>query len=179
MPELAGRVLVLHLDVGEGRLAARAPVDDVEIAVDQTLAVVADEGLPHRSHVTLVQGETFAVPVAGTAEPFQLADDGAPVLLLPLPNAFLESLSPQFLPRGPLRGEHALDHVLRSYAGVVVSRQPERRVTLHATAADDEILQRVVQRMAHVQRAGDVGGRYDDGERAAFRVHRRVKTALF
>ncbi len=44
--------------------------------------------------------------------------------------------------------------------------------------ADRDVLQGAVQRVAHVQLAGDVGGRHDDGEGAFVRVAVALKAAV-
>ena len=43
VPEVTVRLLVLHLEVGERRLAARAPVDDPLAAVDQAFVIEVRE----------------------------------------------------------------------------------------------------------------------------------------
>ena len=64
----------------------------------------------------------------------------------------------------PLR-QLALDDHLRGDAGMVRARLPEHVLAAHALEADEDVLERVVQRVADVQRAGDVGRRDDDRER--------------
>ena len=59
----------------------------------------------------------------------------------------------------------ALDNHLGSDAGMVHARLPEHVLAAHALEADQDVLQRVVERVPHVQRAGDVRRRDDDGER--------------
>ena len=63
--------------------------------------------------------------------------------------------------------EHALHHVLRRDARVVGAADPERLAALHPAQADDHVLHRAVERVAHVQRARDVGRRHGDHERLA------------
>ena len=84
--EVAVDLLVLDLEVGQRRVAAGAPVDDVVAAVDQPLVVELDEDLAHRAREPLVHGEALALPVAGGAQALELVDDGAAVLLAPLPD---------------------------------------------------------------------------------------------
>ena len=64
----------------------------------------------------------------------------------------------------------ALDHHLGGDAGVVGAGLPQHVLAAHALEAAQDVLQRVVERMAHVQRAGDVGRRDDDANRAARRA---------
>ena len=62
----------------------------------------------------------------------------------------------------PLCVELALDHDLRGDAGVVGARLPQRVVAPHAVVADQRVHQGVLEGVAHVQRAGDVGRRQHD-----------------
>ena len=55
-----------------------------------------------------------------------------------------------------------LHHHLRGDARMVHTRLPEHVLAAHALEADQDILDRVVERVAHVQRTGDVGRRDHD-----------------
>ena len=59
----------------------------------------------------------------------------------------------------------AFDDHLRGDAGMVHAGLPQHVLAAHALEADQDVLQRVVERVAHMQRAGDVRRRDDDGER--------------
>ena len=59
--------------------------------------------------------------------------------------------------------------------GVIRAGKPQGLVALHALEAGQDVLQRTVQRVAHVQLAGDVGGRHDDGKRLLVRVRLRLE----
>jgi hypothetical protein len=61
-----------------------------------------------------------------------------------------------------LLAQLALHHRLRRDARVVGARQPQRRLALEAGTADQDVLDRVVQHMAHRQHARDVGRRDHD-----------------
>ena len=65
----------------------------------------------------------------------------------------------------PSCGQLALDHVLGGDAGVVHAGQPQHLVALHPPAADERVLDRVVERVADVQGAGHVRRRDDDAVR--------------
>ena len=123
--ELAELVLVDHLEVGDGGLAARAPVDDVGATVDQALLMQADEGLLHRDREPVVHGEVLARPVDGRAEALHLVENGIAVLVLPLPDAGLEAFAAEGLAGRAFGSELALDHHLRGDAGVVGAGDPE------------------------------------------------------
>src|SRR3989338_5386834 len=72
--EFALRLLPRRLLIRERGLAARAPVDDVVAAVDQPLLVEPDEHLKDRLGEPFVHREARAAPVAGRAQPLELAD---------------------------------------------------------------------------------------------------------
>ena len=55
-----------------------------------------------------------------------------------------------------------LDHHLRGDAGVVGAGLPQHVLAAHPLEARQDVLQRVVERVPHVQRAGHVGRRDDD-----------------
>ena len=62
----------------------------------------------------------------------------------------------------PSRGELALDDHLGGDAGVIGAGEPERGVAAHAMPADGDVDLGVLQHVAHVERAGDVGRRNDE-----------------
>ena len=80
-----------------------------------------------------------------------------------------------------------LDHHLRGDAGMVGADHPERILALQPGMPRENILQRIVERMADVQRARHVGRRVDDrprlragtiGAEQAVRLPMRVPTLL-
>ena len=169
--ELAVRGVVLDLVVGERGVAARTPVDDVVALVDEAFLVQPDEHLAHRPRQPLVHGEPLAVPVTGGAHALQLVDDGAALLLPPGPDPLDEPVPAEVVAAQVLGGQLAFDHVLGGDAGMVRARHPQGVVAAHAVVAHQEVLQGVVQGMADVEHAGDVGRRDDDGERRLALVH--------
>ena len=68
------------------------------------------------------------------------------------------------------------DH-LGGDAGMVGAGLPQHVVALHAAPADQHVLQRVVERVAHVQAARDVGRRDDDAVRRLGRFRMRLERA--
>ena len=163
VPEAALVRLVLHLVVGQGRAAARAPVHDVVAAVDQALVVEVAEDLRHGLGEALVHGEALALPIGGVAEHPLLVDDGAAVLLLPLPHAVDEGLAAEVLAALALLAQGLFHHVLRGDAGVVGAGHPAGVVAAHPVPPHQDVLDGLVQRMAHVQDARHVRRRDHDG----------------
>src|SRR5690606_32417649 len=132
---------------------------------DQTFRVQANERLPHGARQALVEREPLARPVAGSAHHLQLTPDVAVVLLLPRPHPLEEPLASQLDAAGAFTRELALDHQLSRDPRVVGAREPERVVALHAPPARQHVLKRRLQRVTHVEPAGDVGRRDRDAER--------------
>ena len=71
--------------------------------------------------------------------------------------------------------ELLLDDDLCRNARVVGADLPERVVAAHPVVADHEIHQRLLERMAHVQRARDIRRRQLDAERRSVGPHRRAE----
>ncbi len=170
LPEVALLLLVDDFEVADGGLAAGAPVDDVGAAVDESLLVEADEGFAHGDGQVVVHGEVFALPIDGCAEALHLVEDGAAVMAFPLPDALDEGHSAKGLARSAFLGKLALDHHLGGDAGVVGAGQPQGAAAGHAAPAGEDVHLRLVEHVAHVQAAGDVGGRQQDGERLGPRI---------
>ena len=83
----------------------------------------------------------------------------------------MNAVAAQLATVGALGRQRALDERVDRDRGVVHARQPQGVVALHAAAADQDVDQRVLEGVADVQAAGDVGRRDDDAER---RLVRRV-----
>ena len=114
------------------------------------------------ARISLVHREALVLVVAGAAEPLELLDDRRAVLLPPLPDLLDERLATEIVLGLALLGQLLLDLHLRGDAGVVGAEDPLRADSAHARAADQHVLDRPVQRMPHVQRAGHVRRRDRD-----------------
>jgi hypothetical protein len=80
-------------------------------------------------------------------------------LRLPLPDLLEEGLAAHLAAGGlALLGQLALDHHLRGDARMVGARLPERVEAAHPVPADQDVLQRVVEGVAHVQEPVTLGG---------------------
>ncbi len=162
--ELAEAFFVLDFEVGDGGLDAGVPVDDVGSAVDEALLVEADEGFLDGDGEAVVHGEVLALPVDGGAEALHLVEDGAAVELAPAPDALDEGFAAELFAGCAFGGELALDHHLGGDAGVVGAGDPEGEVAEHAVPAGEDVHLGLVEHVAHVQAAGDVGRGEEDGE---------------
>ncbi len=152
VPEVALGLDLHHFQIGNRGQQLGVPIDQPLVLVDQPLAVKLDENFKDRLRQPLVHGETFARPIARGAEPLQLIDDGAARLRLPFPDALEERLAPHLAPAGLLAFHQLpLDHHLGGDAGVIRAWLPQHVLAAHALEAGEHVLQRVVERMAHMQ----------------------------
>ncbi len=100
----------------------------------------------------LVHCEALARPIARCAKPLELVDDGAARFGLPLPHALEESFAAHLATTGLLAFHQlALDHHLSRDAGMIGARLPEHVLAAHALEPAEDVLQRIVERMAHMQ----------------------------
>ena len=166
---------VLDLEIGDRGLEMRVPVDQPLAAIDQPLVVHIDEDLDHG----VVEIALFAVGAPGAPDMVKALRDQSqeaprrlswsmmvPPDCLFHSQTFRKRVAAHFAPRRlPVVGQFALDHHLGGDAGVVLSRLPERVEPAHPVPADQDVLQRVVEGVAHMQRAGDVGRRDHDRKR--------------
>ena len=157
VPHMAGLFLGEYLQVGDGGVQHRVPVDQALAAVDEALLEEAHEDLAHRRRQALVHGEALVFPVQGGAHAAQLAGDGAPGLLLPLPDALDEGRAAQIVAGLALLFQQPFHHHLGGDAGMVRARLPQGGRAAHAVVADQGIHDGVLKGVPHVQAAGDVG----------------------
>ncbi len=139
------------------------PIDQPLVTVDQPLLVKLDEDLAHRGRETGIHGETLARPIGRGTEPAQLPRDGPARLLFPRPHALDEALAAELVAVGLLELDLALDDHLRRNARMVGPGLPQRIETLHPVIADQNVLQREGERVAHMQAASDVRRRHHHG----------------
>ena len=178
VPHGALLLLGYHLEVGDGRVQHRVPVDEPLATVEQPLLVELDEDLRHRPREALVHGEALGFPVErGTHAP-QLPGDGPARLGAPLPDPREEGLAPQVV-AGAARGvQLTLHHHLGGDPRVVGARLPEGRVPLHPVVAHERVHDGVLERVAHVQRPGHVGRRDHDAVGGAVTPGREMAAGL-
>ena len=86
------------------------------------------------------------------------------MLFLPRPDAFQKFLAAEIVPRlAFVLLELPFDHHLRRDARVVGAGEPEDFLAVHARLAAEDVLDGGVEDVAHVEHAGDVWRRNDNG----------------
>ncbi len=156
-----------HFEIRQRRVQHRIPVDEPLAAIHQPVFVQAHEHVGDDGGQAFVHREAIARPVDRIAEAPLLPEDRVAGLRLPLPHALDERLASEVAPVLAFRVQLPLDDHLCRDAGVVGARLPQRVVAVHAVLARQRVHQRVLERVPHVQRAGDVRRRNYDGVRLA------------
>ena len=148
------------------------PVDEPLVAIDQPFAVQSHENPPHRYRQALIHREALACPIGRCAEAPQLIDDRAARLGLPLPNLLDEPFPTQRVLVDLPLGELAGDDDLGRDTGMIGAGLPQGVAPAHPLEADQDVLQREIQRVSHMQAARHVGRRHHDrvGALAAVRI---------
>ena len=85
--------------------------------------------------------------------------------MLPLPHFFDELVAAEIVAFDALRFELSLNDDLRGDACVIGTGQPQGVRAAHAVIAGQRIHDGLIKRMAHMQRAGDIGRRQLDAKR--------------
>ena len=166
----AALLLRVDLEVRHHGLAHRVPVDHPLRAEDQVLLIEAHERLADRAIAALVHREALARPVEREAHQLLLLADAIAAALLPRPRAAHELVAAELVARLVLAAREILleQHVHRDRR-VVDTGHPHRVEALHPPPADQDVLHREAERVADVQRAGDVRRRQRDRVRHALR----------
>ena len=179
VPQMALHVGMVNFDVRQGRMAVRAPVGNALALIDEAFFIKRDEDFADGAGTGIIHGEALAAPVAGRTEAADLFFDAAAVLFLPGPDAFEKFFTADVIAAlAFFLGQLLFDLYLRSDAGMVCARDPGDVIAFHALEADEDILQGIVQGMAHVKLARDVRRRHDDAERFFARIRILMEVAI-
>ena len=171
-------ILVDHLLIGERRLGLRVPVDHAHAPIDQSFAIEIHEDVDDTLRARLVHRERGAVPVAGATKLTELLEDDATVLMGPVPGMFEELFTGEVGLFDTLLSKFANDLSLRSDGGVVSARHPAGVLALHTGTAYENILNGVVEHVAHMEHTCHVGWGNDHGVRLAAIGVRREKLVV-
>ena len=174
-PQVPIALDIVDFEVGHRGHQHRVPVHQPVAAIDQAGAVPLDEHLAYRGGQAFVHREAFARPVDACAQPAHLLVDAIARFLLPLPHAFDELLAAEVMARLAFRGQLVLDDLLRGDARVVGAALPQGVPAGHPRVSDQCVHDGLLERVAHVQRAGDVRRRQQD--RIRFALSGRLEAA--
>ena len=177
-PQVPRPLDVVDLLVRDDGLVVGVPVDEVLAAVDEPLLVQRHEHLLDGPAQPLVHGEPAVPPVGRVAQAPLLLQDDVAVLTAPGPDVLQERVAPDRLAVDAVLLELLLDDVLGRDAGVVEPGDPQGLEPPHPLVPDEQVLDRVLERVAHVEPAGHVGRRHRDHERLLFAGQHRVRVGV-
>ena len=160
--EVALLLAVDHLLVAQCRLGLGIPVHHAQSAVDVALVIQVDKDLQDAIAALLVHGERRAAPVTRCAQFAQLLQDDAAVLVCPVPGVLEEFVAREVTLAYALLGKTLDDLGLGSNRRMVGAGNPQGVLALHARTADEDVLNGVVEHVAHVEHARHIGGRDHD-----------------
>ena len=146
------------------------PVHQAFVTINQAFLAQGYKDPSDGGRQTLIHSEAFALPVAGCTKTTKLTDDRATGLGFPLPDTIHESIAAKVMAGLAVLGKLSLNDHLGGDTGVISARLPKNIPTAQAFEPRQYILQGIVERMAHVQAAGHVRRRYNDGIRGVCRL---------
>ena len=146
------------------------PVDESFAPIDEALFVEADEHLLHRVGQAIVHREPLLVPIQGRAQAAELAGNGTAGLRPPFPNALDEGIATEILTGLVFRLQLPLYHHLGRDPRMVRARLPQSAFTFHTVVAHQGIHHGIIEPVAHVKAARDVGRRDHDAVGTGARV---------
>ena len=167
VPEVAFTGLMHGFEVGDGGLAARAPVDHVLAAIDQALFVEADEHFADGAGEAGIQGEALAATNRSSRRGDHLALDASAVFCFPLPDAGSNSSRPSCGGSIPLSASWRSTTIwvaMPAWSVPGSQRVISPRMRCQRTG---DIDLGVFQHVTDVEGAGHVGRRNDQREDAA------------
>ncbi len=170
VPELAVDLTRFDLKVGNRGLQARVPIHQPLVAVDEALVEEIDEHLQDGAAEAFVHREAFIGPIHRTAEAAELARDLPTRFLFPFPHLGNEVFARKIGALLSGRVKLTLHHHLRRNARMVSANDPQGILALQTRMANEDVLQRVVERVADMEVARHIWRRIND------RIGRRVGT---
>ena len=151
VPQITCVILMFYFDITQSGVTVYAPVGNAGAFVNQAFFVQGAEYFTYSLRAAFIHSKTFAFPVAGNAQAFQLVDDAVAVLVFPNPNAFQEFFTTKVIASFVFFFfDYFFYFNLGSKACVVIAGHPQGIVTHHTVPTDKNILQGVVQCMTHV-----------------------------
>ena len=160
--------LICRFVVGNGGLELGIPVHQALAAVNEALLEQVEEGVAHGLRANRVQREALTAPVTADAQALELLGDAGFVFVFPFPDAFHQRVAADVVAGLVFVLEKALfDDCLRGDTRMVRTRNPQRVAAGLTAVAYQNILERIVECVSQMERAGNVRGRNHDRERFA------------
>ena len=170
---------MLYFRIRQRSLAYRTPVDDPGSFIDISLFIQLDKDVLNSPGTTFIHGETLSVPVTGNPQLFQLVFDRSGILFLPLPGSLKKAFPSQLFLVDSLFFQLIRYLDFRRDRRMVCSRNPQGIVAFHPFIADQDILQRIIQCVSHVEFSGNIRRRHHRSKRLSAPVNFSMKILVF
>ena len=140
-----------HLLRREHRLRLRIPVYHAETTINESLPVEIDKHFQHTLASFLVHRERRSVPITRCTQPAQLLQNDATVLIRPSPRMLQKLLTGEVTLLDALFRQTVHHLRLRRNRRMVRSRHPTCVLAVNARLPNQDVLNRVVQHVPHVE----------------------------
>ena len=157
--------LVDNFFIRKGSQSLRVPVYHTYTTVNQSLIIKVYKYFQYTFATLFIHSESGAVPITGSTEFTQLLQDDATMFICPLPGMLQEFVTGKICLLDTLCSQLIYYLRFRSDRSVVSTRYPAGIFTFHTGTAYQNILNGIIKHVSHVEHAGDVRGRNDDGVR--------------
>src|SRR5690625_2526012 len=167
-----------HLFITYCGLRLRVPVYHPVSAIYQPLFIAPDKTINNSFVQILFQSKPCSLPVAGSPQFLKLIEYDSTKLVRPLTDLFKKHFPSQFIFFISFLTQ-SLHHLrFSSDRCVICTWYPARVVALHPCTAYKDILDCIVQHMAHMQDPGYIGRGDDNGE-GLTRIRFRLEVVMF
>ena len=147
----------------EHGLCLRVPVDHTEPTIDEAFVVEVAEDFHDAFAALFVHCEGRAVPVATCSKLAKLLQDDASVFFCPGPSVLQELFASEVTLLDALFSKTVHHLCLRSNRGVVCAWHPTSVLAIESCLTNQDVLNRIVEHVSHVEHTRHVWWRNDDG----------------
>ena len=165
IPQMPGFILMIDFNIAKRRMAMRAPVRNPPSLIDKPFFIERNEYFADGTRAYIVHGKPFTAPIAGRTEASDLLFNTAAVFFFPRPNAFQKFFTPYIITCFPFFFSKLFFHLdLRCDPRMIRTGDPDHVIAFHPFKTHEDILERIVERMAHMKLTRYIGRGHDDAE---------------
>ena len=177
--QLRLNVFINYLLIRKRGFSLRVPVHHSHTAINLAFVVEPHKGFDDRLVIIGIHRKIGAVPVAGSTQFFELFQNDAAVFVFPFVGVLQKFIAGQVFFVNAAFFEHGHHLGFGGDGGMVGARHPAGFFAFHAGFARQNVLNGVVEHVAHVQLPRYVWRRNDNGIRLLVGIRFRVEIAVF
>ena len=155
--------LIDNLLIRERCLSLRIPVDHAQTAINQAFLIKVTEYFDYRTTALFIHSKRGAIPIARATERTKLLEDDATVFICPIPCMLEELLTSEVRLINALLLQ-AFNHL--SFGGnrsMIRTGHPASILAFLTSATNENILNRLIQHMPHMEHTRYIWGRNNNG----------------